>query len=71
MKLRCSPETDRLYIELEAGVGAKTREIIAGLNVDMDERGEIAGFDIGRAARTLDLTTLETIAPPVGVMRVA
>ena len=71
MKLHYYPETDSLYIELKAGPGAETREVIEGLNVDIDAAGEIVGFDIDRASRQLDLTTLETIALPIRDARVA
>ena len=71
MKLHYYPETDSLYIELKAGPGSETREVAAGLNVDLDDRGEVVGFDIDHASRTLDLTTLETVALPIVGMRVA
>lgn len=71
MKLHYYPETDSLYIELKSDPGAETREIAPGLNVDLDARGEVVGFDIDRASRKLDLTTLETVALPLGTTRAA
>jgi len=71
MKPRYCPETDSLYIEFKPGPGAETREVADGLNVDLDAGGEIVGFDIDHAADHLDLTTLETIASPLRVTRVA
>ena len=65
MKLHYYPETDSLYIELQAAPGTETREIVAGLNVDLDAAGNVVGFDIDDASRRLDLTTLETIALPL------
>lgn len=65
MKLHYYPETDSLYIELKAAPSAETREITTGLNVDLDEKGEVVGFDIDFASRRLDLTTLETVALPL------
>ncbi len=65
MKLHYYPETDSLYIELKAGVGAETREVADGVNVDLAADGEIVGFDIDHASARLDLTTLETVALPV------
>jgi uncharacterized protein YuzE len=59
MKLHYYPETDSLYIELKGGPGAETREIVDGLNVDLDEEGSVVGFDIDRASKRLDLSTLE------------
>jgi uncharacterized protein YuzE len=70
MKLHYYPETDSLYIELKPEPGAETREVAVGLNVDLDAKGEVVGFDIDHASRKLDLTTLETIALPVHANRV-
>jgi uncharacterized protein YuzE len=65
MKLHYYPETDSLYIELKSQPGTETREVASGLNVDIDEQGEIVGFDIDLASQRLDLTTLETVALPL------
>jgi uncharacterized protein YuzE len=71
MKLHYYPETDSLYIELKAGAGVETREIVSGLNADLDASGAVVGLDIDHASRTLDLTSVETIALPVHTSRVA
>ena len=60
MKLHYCPETDSLYIELKDGPGVETREIVEGLAVDLDEKGDVVGFDSGK----LDLSKIETIALP-------
>ena len=65
MKLHYYPETDSLYVELKAGPGAETREVADGLNVDLDDSGEVVGFDIDHASKRIDLSTLETEALPV------
>ena len=65
MKLHYYPETDSLYVELKAGPGVETREVSAGINVDLDAGGDVVGFDIDNAAAKLDLATLETQSPPV------
>ena len=65
MKLHYYPDTDSLYVELKAGLGAETREVSEGLNVDLDANGDVVGFDIDRASKRLDLATLETEALPV------
>jgi uncharacterized protein YuzE len=66
MKLHYYPETDSLYIELQAGPGTETREIVEGLVVDLDAEGNVVGLDIDHASRKLDLSKVETIAlPPV------
>jgi uncharacterized protein YuzE len=71
MKLHYYPETDSLYIELKAAPGAETCEIVPGLNVDLDAGGDVVGFDVDRASRRLDLTTLETIALPTRTTKAA
>ena len=64
MKLHYYPETDSLYIELKDTPGTETREIVQGLNVDLDAKGGVVGFDIDHASHKLDLSKVETIALP-------
>ncbi len=64
MKLHYYPETDSLYIELNAAPGAETREIVEGLVVDFDANGDVVGLDIDHASRKLDLNKIETISLP-------
>ena len=54
MKLHYYPETDSLYIELKSAPGTQTREIVEGLLVDLDAKGDVVGFDIDHASRKLD-----------------
>jgi uncharacterized protein YuzE len=65
MKLHYYPETDSLYIEMKPEPGAETREVANGLNVDIDAKGEVVGFDIDFASKRFDLSQLETIALPL------
>jgi uncharacterized protein YuzE len=67
MKLHYYPDTDSLYIELKDSPGAETREIAEGLNVDLDAKGDVVGFDIEHASRKLDLSKVETIALPSAI----
>jgi uncharacterized protein YuzE len=55
MKLHYYPETDSLYIELKATPGTETREVATGLVVDLDEIGEVVGFDMDLASKRFDL----------------
>ena len=71
MKLHYYPETDSLTIELKSTPGADVREIADGLTVDLDEAGQIVGFDIDRAAARFDLTSVETVALPLPPVRAA
>ncbi len=64
MKLLYYPDTDSLYIDLNAKPGADVLEIVDGLVVDIDEEGRPVGIDIQHASRRLDLSTLETGALP-------
>lgn len=64
MKLHYYPETDSLYIELSNAPGAETREIVEGLVVDLDAKGNVVGFDIDHASDKLDLSRIETVALP-------
>jgi uncharacterized protein YuzE len=70
MKLHYYPDTDSLYIELRQEPGSETREIAAGLNVDLNELGEVVGFDIDHASRHLDLATLEAVDLPLKTTRI-
>lgn len=66
MKLHYYPETDSLYIELKPTPGTEAREIVEGLVVDFDAKGEVVGLDIDHASKKLDLSVIETVAlPPV------
>jgi len=64
MKLCYYPETDSLYIDLNARPGADSREIADGLVVDFDAEGHVTGIDIQHASERLDLKTLETESLP-------
>jgi len=71
MKLHYYPDTDSLYIELSSEPGVETKQVVEGLNVDVDSRGVVVGFDIDQASKRLDLTSLETFALPLRTTRVA
>jgi uncharacterized protein YuzE len=64
MKLHYYPETDSLYIELKSTPGVEARQIVEGLIVDLDAKGDVVGFDIDHASRKLDLSKVETISLP-------
>lgn len=67
MKLHYYSETDSLYIELQPIPGAETREIVRGLNVDLDADGAVVGFDIDHASELLDLSTLDVESLPLDI----
>jgi uncharacterized protein YuzE len=64
MKLHYYPETDSLYIELKPTAGTATREVAEGLLVDLDEQGQVVGFDIDFASKRFDLSKVETAGLP-------
>ena len=64
MKLSYYPDTDSLYIDLNARPSADSREITDGLAVDFDAAGNVVGIDIQDASRNPDLQTIETEALP-------
>ena len=64
MKLHYYPETDSLYIELQARPGVEAREIGPNLVVDLDADGNVVGLDIDHASKHLDLSKVETIDLP-------
>ena len=71
MKLHYYAETDSLYIDLADGAGVETREVVAGINVDIDVNGAVVGIDIDGASSKLDLPTLETEGLPIGRLKAA
>ena len=71
MKLHYHPETDSLYIDLNARPSSDSREIADGLVVDFDAEGNVVGIDIEHASQKLDLKTLETEALPTSTVKMA
>ncbi len=71
MKIHYYAETDSLYIELKAGIGAEVREIADGLNADIGADGSVIGLDIDHASKHIDLSTLEAVALPLSAMKAA
>lgn len=45
--------TDVLYLVMHEGVEAEFEEIIPGVNVEMDEQGQVIGVEILGASRVL------------------
>jgi uncharacterized protein YuzE len=71
MKLHYYPETDSLYIDLNARPVVDSREIADGLAIDFDGEGQIVGLDIQQASQRLDLKTLETESLPAVNLKLA
>jgi len=64
MKLHYYPETDSLYIDLNAKPSSDSREVADGLVIDLDSAGQVVGIDIQHASRILDLSKVETESLP-------
>ena len=58
MKLNYYPETDSLYIDLSEKESSDSYEIIEGVVVDYDAKGNIVGIDIDNASSKLELDQL-------------
>jgi len=71
MKLHYYPETDSLYIDLNAKPSSDSREVADGLVIDLDSAGQVVGIDIQHASKILDLNTLETESLPTARTRIA
>jgi uncharacterized protein YuzE len=71
MKLHYYPDTDSLYIDLNANPSADSREVAEGLVIDFDSAGRVVGIDIQHASQVLDLNTLETESFPAVKTRIA
>ena len=71
MKLHYYPETDSLYIDLNAKPSADSREVAEGLVVDFDANGKVVGIDIEHASEIMDLKTVETESLPAGKTKIA
>ena len=71
MKLHYYPDTDSLYIDLNARPSADSREITEGLVVDFDSDGRVVGIDIQHASEIMELKTLETESLPAGKTKFA
>ncbi len=71
MKLHYYPDTDSLYIDLNAKPSADSREIAEGLVVDFDSDGRVVGIDIQHASEIMDLKTVETESLPAGKTKLA
>jgi uncharacterized protein YuzE len=65
MKLHYYPETDSLYIDLNARPSTDSREITEGLVADFDAAGNIVGIDIQHASTVMDLKVIETESLPM------
>ena len=71
MKLSYDPETDSLYINLNARPSADSQEVADGVVLEVDAEGQPVGIDIQHASRTLDLSTLETRSLPALTVKMA
>lgn len=71
MRVHYYPETDSLYIDLAERPGVEVREVAPGVNLDIDEKGNLVGIDIDHASKIANLERLvvEALPEPVVVSR--
>ena len=53
VKITHSPDVDIAYIKLESGKYSVSRELSAGVVVDMSKNGKILGFEIYEASKRI------------------
>ncbi len=63
MKVEYYPETDSLYIDLSEKTSIDSQEIVEGVVVDFDEKGNVVGIDIDNASKKVDLGGLTLDLP--------
>ena len=71
MKLHYYPDTDSLYIDFGSKPSAESQEIREGVVIDFDKDGNITGVDIQHASSKLDLTSMEMVAMPTLITKIA
>ena len=64
VKVRYYRGTDSFYIEFRPAPGTATREVVGGLNVDLDTSGEVVGFEITHASKRAGPLNARRIATP-------
>lgn len=65
MTFQYYPETDMLYITLQAGVSTESEEVAPSIVLDYDEHNQVIGIEIEDASRHIDLSKLEVTALPL------
>ena len=68
MKLHYYADTDSLYIDLSEKTSVESREVSPGVVLDFDDAGHLCGIDVDHASRNLDLSRLETVSLPIGMV---
>ena len=63
MKLNYYKDTDSLYIDLSHKSSVDSKEVVPGVVLDFDDKGNLVGIDIDHASKILDLSKLETSLP--------
>ena len=58
MKVEYDVTTDSLYISLNEGVSAESKEVTDGVVLDFDDAGKVVGIDIQHASQRADIDKL-------------
>lgn len=65
MNISYYPETDSLYIDLNARPSVESVEVSEGVVIDYDAQGAIVGIDIDNASRKLNLDAVTCNSLPL------
>ena len=71
MKLHYYPETDSLYIDLVDRPSSDSHEVVPGVVLDVDEKGQPVGLDIQHASHVADLSRLDALELPIASLSLA
>jgi len=62
MRIEYDSEADSLYIHIQKKKVFKTKEIEEGVNIDIDEKGKIIGFEIVGVSERYNLKDIFNIS---------
>ena len=65
MKFHYYQDTDSLYLDLSEKKSVDSKEIAAGVVLDLDSEGHVVGIDIDHASQVVNLSKLETKGIPL------
>ena len=65
MKFNYYKDTDSLYIDLSEKKSKDSKEIVPGIVLDFDEKGNLVGIDIDQASKHVNLSRLDTEGLPI------
>ncbi len=61
LKYNYDKESDSLFTYLEEGEEENFEEILPGINIELDKKGDIIGIEILKASRFMEVQKRETV----------